>query len=593
MDYKSKIPDSENPNQDYSDYGFFVREGKYFVYEHSANKKGPPPEKELSNFVMESLFHLVNGTNNSKRIIKIQRNTGEIKMIEVFSSEMKPDTFETILKSKRCTFLGSAYHLKLVFARLMDTEIEAIILNVLGWNLEHQVYVFADAVFSKSEVLKINEIGIIEGFEKRFYLPAFGLANDTNEDYETEKLYRFKPGEIGFMEWSELFFQSFGTNGAIGILFLILSVFRDVVFNQVRFFPFLFLFGDFGTGKTSFVERLLSLFGADIIGTPLNNATSIALSRLASTRINGLFYFKEYTNETDEKAQDFILTAYDGAGRTTGVKSNDNRTKSFPVRSGLIFDGNHLPTQKTAILSRMILLDFQESSFDEAKTFAYDKLKAAAANGLGRVLIEILEHRELFEAKFKEAFTENVKDLKAIHKDTFPERTLNHIALLMAPAKILWSQLSFPFEFLDVLNSITENATNQNNLLKQSGAISIFWESFSNSYKKGLITKFYGYNSKTSHFNIKETDISNGIIQIKLGNLYPFYVRYCRDNNMQFLDQNSLRMLLTSKSNKEFLPGFQKGRGATYTDKGFGTCYQFAYTKSEDSIYISDIEINL
>ena len=589
MFHLEKIPDSENTNEDHSKNGFFIKNGKYYTFEA---RRGKNESIELSNFTMQSLFHLVNGTNNSKRIIKIQRNTGEISIIEVASSELKPDSFETILKSKRSTFLGSPYHLKKIFSQLMDNEIEAIILSVLGWNQEHEVYVFADAVFSKNKILKINEIGIIEANSKRFYLPAFGLANDTNEDFDNEKLYSFKNGDIDFKEWSELFYQSFGANGAIGILFLIISVFRDIVFNQVRFFPFLFLFGDFGTGKTSFVERLLSLFGSDIIGTPLNNATSIALSRLASTRINGLFYFKEYTNETDEKAQDFILTAYDGAGRTTGVKSNDNKTKSFPVRSGLIFDGNHLPTQKTAILSRMILLNFEESSFSNSQKIAYDTLKNSASNGLGKVLIEILEKREFFERRFKVAFEENVSDLKEKYKNTFPERTINHIALLWSPAKILFEKLNFPFDN-SVLLSIIENAENQNNLLKQSGSVSIFWEAFSNSLKKGLIVRFDGNNSKIAQFNIKETDNSSGIIQIKLLNLYPLYVRYCRENNIQFIDQNSLKMLLTSKSNKEFLHNSQKGRGSSYTDKNFGSCYQFAYTKIDDPIYISNIEINL
>ena len=382
-------------------------------------------------------------------------------------------------------------------------------------------------------------------------------------------------------------------NGAIGILFLILSVFRDVVFNQVKFFPFLFLFGDFGTGKTSYVERLLSLFGSDIIGTPLNNATSIALSRLASTRVNSLFYFKEYTNETDEKAQDFILTAYDGAGRTTGVKSNDNKTKTFQVLSGLIFDGNHLPTQKTAILSRMILLNFEDSNFSSDQEAAYNKLKSAAANGLGNVLIEILSKRELFQRMFKEVYAINVSHIKAVKKNCFPERTLNHIALLMAPAKLLWNELNFPFDFHDVLNSVIENAENQNNLLKQSSAISIFWESFSNSLNKGFLNRLNDTNAKSAHFNLKRIDDSTGILQIKLPHLYLNYVKYCRDINIPFLDQNSLRMILTSKSNKEFISGSQKGRGAAYTDKHFGACYQFSYKKIEDSIYISEIEINM
>ena len=73
---------------------------------------------KLSNFAGQSIFHLVNGTNNSKRIIKIQRNTGEITIIEVQSSEMKPESFETILKSHRCTFFGNSYQLKQIFCQL-------------------------------------------------------------------------------------------------------------------------------------------------------------------------------------------------------------------------------------------------------------------------------------------------------------------------------------------------------------------------------------------------------------------------------------------------------------------------------------------
>lgn len=590
MNHLTGIPDSDNEHEDQRNYGFFIRKGKYFVIEH---RKEDSVTKELSNFVMRIEFHLVNGTNNSRRIIKIQRNTGEICFVEVFSSDMKPDAFETILKSKRCTFLGSAYQLKIIFARLMDAEMEAIIMSTLGWNREHEVYVFADAVFDQNGIHKVDEMGIIKTSEKRFYLPAFGLANDGNEDFETEKLYSFRAGDMGFQDWAALFYQSFGANGAIGIMFVILSVFRDIVFNQVKFFPFLFLFGDFGTGKTSFVKRLLSLFGSNTIGTPLNNATTIGLSRLVSTRINSLYYFEEYTNETDVKAQDFILTAYDGAGRTTGIKSNDNKTQSFPVRSGLIFDGNYLPTQKTAILSRMILLNFEESSFSEDQKIAYSKLESAAEKGLGQVLVDILSTRDLFEKRSKEVYSSILSELTTAKKADFPERTLKHIALLMTPVVIFSEKFKLPFSYREVMLSIIENAENQNNLLKKSGAISIFWEAFSNSLKKGLIVGFDGLNSKNAHFNIKQHNNDLGIIQIKLSNLYSYYVKYCRENNISFIDQNSLRMLLTSKSNKEFIGTSQKGRGAAYTDKYFGTCYQFSFKSTGDSIYISDIEINL
>ncbi len=590
MNYLSKIPDSLNEYEAQRDCGFFIKKGKYYITEY---RKEDSVTKELSNFVMQIEFHLVNGTNNSKRIIKIQRNTGEVSIIEVYSSEMKPDSFETILKSKRCTFLGSAYQLKIIFSQLMDHEKEAIILSTLGWNHEHAIYVFADSIYSANKVMKVNDIGIIQDNDKRYYLPAFGIANDTSEDFEVERRYSFRAGKIDFAQWSTLVMHSFGPHGAIGILFLILAVFRDIVFKEVRFFPFLFLFGEWGTGKTSYVEMFLSLFGSDTTGTPLNNSTSVALSRIVSTRVNSLFYFKEYTSETDEKAQDFILTAYDGAGRTTGIKSTDNKTRCYPVRSALIFDGNQLPTQKAAVLSRMMLMNFEESKYTSQQREAFNKLKAEAESGLGSLLLEILANRSAFEKDFRQGYNEYISELKSMKQFSFSERTLNHIALLMTPAKILWNHLSFPFELLDVWNLILENAEYQQNLIKQSGTISVFWEAFSNCFKKGLIVCFDGLNAKFAHFNIKPQDATEGIIQIKLPGIYPNYVRYCRENNITFLDQNSLRMILTSKANREFISGTQKGRGAAYTDKYFGTCYQFSFKKIENSIFISEIEINM
>jgi hypothetical protein len=590
MNHLSKIPDSPNEYEAQRDSGFFIKKGKYYITEY---RKEDCVTKELSNFVMQIEFHLVNGTNNSKRIIKIQRNTGEVSIIEVYSSEMKPDSFETILKSKRCTFLGSAYQLKIIFSHLMDHEKEAVILSTLGWNQENGLYVFADSIYSGNKILKVNDIGIIQDNDRRFYLPAFGLANDTNEDFEVERRYSFRAGKTDFARWSKLVMQSFGPHGAIGILFLILAVFRDIVFREVRFFPFLFLFGEWGTGKTSYVEMYLSLFGSDTTGTPLNNSTSVALSRIVSTRVNSLFYFKEYTSETDEKAQDFILTAYDGAGRTTGIKTTDNKTKCFPVRSGLIFDGNQLPTQKAAVLSRMVLMNFEESKYTSLQREAFNELKAEAESGLGNVLLEILSNRDEFEKNFRQGYNEYIRELKNLKQFSFSERTLNHIALLMTPAKILWNHLAFPFDLLDVWNQILENAEYQHHLIKQSGTISIFWEAFSNFLKKGLLICFDGLNGKFAHFNIKQQDTNQGIIQIKLPGIYPNYVRYCKENSITFLDQNSLRMILTSKANRDFISGTQKGRGAAYTDKYFGTCYQFSFKKIESSIFISEIEINM
>ncbi len=593
MDYNAKIPDSQNPSEDQKKYGFYIENGKYFLDETRGKNNR---KRELSNFVMQSIFHLNNGTNNSKRIIKIQRYTGETRFIEVYSSEMKHATFETFLKSIRCTFIGGTENLNLIFARLMDDESEAYYIDVLGYIPEHNIYTFADSVITQSNrVEKVNELGIITDANenKSYYLPSFGIANINDTGHDSNRLYKFRAGNLNFKEWAKYYYQSFESNGIIGILFLILSVFRDIVFNQVGFFPFLFLHGDYGTGKTSFVERLLSVFGKDTIGTALNNATITALSRIVSTRLNSLFYFKEYTSETDESAQDFILTAYDGAGRTTGVKSNDNRTQSLVIKSGIILDGNELPVEKSAVFSRMILASFEKQNFSNEQKEAFDKLKSEAEFGLGNVLLEILKHRELFATNFKEAYRENLKELKETDiSKNLRERMLNHIALLLAPAKILHEKLILPFSFKEATLQIIERALNQDELLKESNAVTVFWNAVAYGIRHGAVNKYEEtLHNNIADYRLKYDSSGNGIIQIKYPNLYPKYVSYCKSNNIKFLDKNSLKSLLTSAANKSFIRGAQQHRGLAYTDYAFGSCYQFAFNQKERGIEINDVEL--
>jgi len=393
MNLQKPILDSTDPEECFREHGFYISTSRYYTFNFKGDNK---TEIELSNFVGESLVHLVNGTNNSRRIIKIQRHTGDIEIIEVQSSELKPDSFETILKSKGCTFFGTAYQLKRIFAEWMDRESQANIIETLGWNPEHRVYAFANAVFTaKNKIIVANDLGIVEDPDegKRYYLPAFGLAHKNNQDYEGERKFIYIDGSLTFEQFAKLYFEAFETNGGIAILFLILSVFWDIVFDQLGFFPFLFLFGAYGTGKTSLVEYLLRIFGKDFKGIPLNNATQVALSRTIASRNNTIFYLKEYTKETDESNQDLFLTAYDGSGRATGVKSNDNRTKIAMVKSSIMLDGNELPTQKNAVLSRMILLNFEKNKFSKEQRKPFSELEEIQNDGFGKVIIEILQYR--------------------------------------------------------------------------------------------------------------------------------------------------------------------------------------------------------
>lgn len=600
------VPDSSNQYADIEDYGFYVKKGRYRTTEQKGKTKTEIP---ISNFVMKSVFNLSNGTPDSQRILFIQRYNGDKYFINVLSSEMKPEIFETHLKSIQCTFLGTSFQLKQVFARLMDEEDQAKMISLLGWNSDFRVFAFADALFAEDgKTHQVNELGIITTTKEKYYLPSFSYFNLPNEDYKQQRLYRFSPGKSTFKQWAALFYQAYGKNAAIGITFTLLSVFRDIVFDQTGFFPFLFLFGDAGTGKTQFTEKMLRLFGNDVIGTSLNNATTPGLSRIASQKSNCLVYLKEYTNETEGTIQDFILTAYDGAGRTIGMKTTDNKTKTFSIRSGIIFDGNHLPTQKTAILMRMILLNFENNKFTDSETKAYHELKELADDGFGNVLIEILKLRPKIEKEFRETYLDVKSRFRRINKE-LPERMIEHNSLIYAMFKVAKNDLSFPYDEETLFTILVENSESHNQMIKENSAVFVFWESFAYNVSKSILQEFKDElgNNKSSHFRIKQDDSMPAdeiILQIRYNEIYPHYIRFCRDNSQRFLDKSSLLKILTSESNTSFLTSTQKGRFKGYTDRKYGFCYQFAAKKrkiddensanfAQNQILISEVTINL
>ncbi len=601
-----EIQDSFDLHTDFHNQGYFIRDSRYFTLNMVKNDW---KESDISNFVMKSLYNMSNGTPNSSRIIFLKRYTGEKVLLEIKSSDLKPDTLETILKTHRCTFYGTNYSLKKIFAHLMDDEKSSIVIDVMGWNSEYHFFAFADAILTTDDILcRIDEIGVIDLDGQYFYLPPYGLANKNDKDWEGAKRMKYRPGTIPFETWAKLFYQSSGDNAIIGILYSIMASYRDLIFNRLGFFPFLYLFGDKGTGKTQFTARLLSQFTSDTVGTPLNNATIVGINRTVGSLANGLFYFKEYSDITETSAEDFILSSYDGAGRKTGIKSNDTKTKDFPILSAIIFDGNALP-KKSSILSRMILLSFENTKFSEQEKEAFDQLREASKHGFGQVLREILSHRKLIKEKLNDTYEDVERNLRnTIQQDkkyhelkSADERTFQHAALLLTVFQITHTALSFPFDYETVKRVILDNTINITGLLQDTSIISLFWESFVYCYKKRMIEELLTDsdlpgNKKSAIYNIKWEEKSTvPILQLKLKDFYPYYVRYCRDNGIRYLDTNSLRLILTSRNNRSFIESHQKSRSKSYTDKNLGSCYQFRLMPTDvQNVYLlDDIEISL
>lgn len=584
--------DSKNKTKDNDEFFFYKDDSCYYSKEYI---KGKPVIKKLSNFLMEILYHLIDGTKDSRRIIKFQRNTGEIVVMELYSSELNLEKFKKIIRSisgKGLSFFGFTSQLEHILAFLQDHEQRAEAITQLGYQKEYKIYCFADAIITENnQLLFPDKLGIVNSVNQSYYLAPFSYTNIKNESYNGQRKFTYKEGILDFKDWSELIYKAYGINGAIGIIFLVLALFRDYILSLTGFFPFLFLFGDQGAGKSNYINFFLHLFGEPNNGISLLNSTDKGFSRSLTQRTNALYYLKEYTNAIDKKTVDVFKTGYDGELYTMAQKSNDNKTITLEITSACMVDGNELPTSEAALFARMIVLNFEDNKFSKESTVAYKTLLENRDKGFCQVTRELLKYRPFIEEKFKKVFDDTFYDVKSslTKEKEISDRQLRHIALLLAPVKLLQDKLDFPFQYDDYANAVIENAKSQDELSNEIKDVTVFWTAI--AFK---INETYSDIKENIHY---QKDPVKEIIFIKLKPLYPYYVDYAKKNNMKVMDFHSLKELLTSKGNKSFIANStqQTRSSKAYTKKNFGSCYMFRYETAEDQtgIIINGVELNL
>lgn len=567
---------------------FFSKEHKYFKTE--ITKKGNLQKTNISNFDMQILYHLKDGTNDTKRILKVQRHTGEIVLFDVLSSNLSGEKFKIILRSisdKGLSFLGTVNDLETILTYLYDFEKTAIPLYDEGYYSEHNIFSFSNLIINQNnEIVKPNEIGILTDSQKCFFLSkTFEKLKPNNvNDFE------YKEGTINFNEYSDLIYKAYGVDGIIGLCFFINTLFRDFIFNVTGRFPFLYLYGEAGTGKTSFVNILRSPYNRNDVGHPLTS-TNKSLGRLVQQYENYMVYFKEYSNNIDREILELLKTSYDGASYSRAKMSNDNSIIAGKCKSSIILDGNSLPTYEAAIYDRIILLDFDNSKFTETQHKAFAQLKSEIEKGTSQIIKEVIKHRKTFTNNFQNAYNEIFETINKSDKEfngtkikDIRTRTIEHTAFILATYKIFSKLFDFPIEYSEISTKIIEYAIEKELTIEIIKPISIFWKAI--DFNIGL------NNSNISCQNLR---IDENYVYIKFDYLYPFYVKYCKENSIKYEDNSGLKKTLISKNNLSFVAGNRKGNNnnaSSHTVNGFGSCYRFTYEKINEQIIVNNVEMN-
>lgn len=547
---KDQLPEGVDPS-DYIKHGFYEQGGAYY----SITKDGP---KMVCGFKIRVLY-LVKSKTNPKRIVEITNTYGQSAILD-----LPTDAFVSIGSFKKAVesvgnfvFEGTETDLTKLKKKLFREERVTTEITTLGWNDRGRFYSFANGIFNGTWN-RIDEYGIVSNDKYNYFLPYMSAIYDGDEDYTNEKRFRHRPNDATFARWSELVYDSYGPNGAMGICFCIASLFRDLFFNLNNCFPMLFCFGERQSGKSTFAESFKYLFGEPQDSISLENpSTIVGVIRTLANFSNSVVVLDEYKNSIDKKTVGMLKGLYDGFGRTTGIKSNDNQTKVVKPRSSVFTMGQDMPTIDNALFTRYIMLEFRSIGRNYA---AFEALKNMEKRGLTSVTLEVLQHRESLEKQFAAGYKTIYKFLKEeMAEYGIEDRMFLNMASILTPALYLMDNelLRFPFSKEELIQMGMSIIKRQHEQISNSTDANRFWDIFVALVRSGDIKEGFDYK------------FSKGRLFMRLGNVHPLYMeRHRQINNMVGQDKTTIEYYLknspafTGIENHRFkIPASYEGTG--------------------------------
>jgi len=474
-------PDQE---EDVVEFGMYDENNRYFLSSSSGGAS-----VQISNFVVRPLM-LIIGNAGSQRLVEIVNEYNRSFIINVESEAFTGLTeFKKVVERfGNFRFIGKPEHFEKVKAKVYRDMQDCFPVTTMGWH-KQGFYAWGNGISVDGIFTPINEYGIVQHGDTKFFLPAFSRINDhvqgdEDDGYEFERKFAFYPGDcINFTDWTRLMVEVHGYHGAAGVCYIIASLFRDIIFNKLSFFPHLNLFGPTGAGKSFMARSLMAVFGREIDHDPFNLAsgTPVAFKRRLAQASNAITWFDEYSNNIDFRRVEALKGAYDGAGHERGVTDNSsNRTKTTKVKSAIVMSGQQQPTQDVALFKRVISLNFNSASNTLEKQVKAKRLKDIEKTGqLTNITQFILQHRELVQEKFSQAFDELVIETfaKIAEKDAIlvEDRIVKNHVVLIAIYYIFKQVLPFGFEGGLYANHIVDNIISQSDAIMSEDEVSIFW----------------------------------------------------------------------------------------------------------------------
>ena len=464
----------------FEDINVYEKEGHYYKV---IVKNEEPVQQKISDFTLQLKYIMV-VDGRRFRVVNIYRQDNRYPCENIVIDAETKVTLR-LFKKKMAEFADSFFFgnekdldemWKHIFAKdgefLVDTPKEAGLLKTKGWE---GCWIFKNVFIDRNgTVTRPDENGVFwpKGKKERGIKPqSISLDSSVDDDLEDVPELTELNKESDYEEAVEYVLKNlesnFGnrTQAITAMAWCMANAYSDYIFKGFKFFPFLFIWGKYGGGKSGILKLLLAIYNMDELGSTTVGSlkSGVGFERKMAYYSSLPLGLDEVRNDRDTKENyPNFRKWFNREGRSMGSREDPNKIQQREVRSNIIFSGEEI-IEESAIRSRNIpirLAKMEDSTRETEET--YKNLSNAQKEGVLSA-VGLYWIRQAAASNPKKVI-ETIKETKNRLKELCPDvrtRTLDIYSIVATFGQVLSHQYYPEVDYLKDISEIIEEDTQE------------------------------------------------------------------------------------------------------------------------------------
>jgi DNA primase len=480
--------------------------------------------KEVANFRIRIIQHMEDERNPMK-LAEVENVFGRKRTFDARSEDFtNQDSFnKMVTKYGNFNWQGERTDYQRLITKLYDEMGDGRIIHIMGWQ-DESFFAFCNVIaFTDGTIKEVDQYGCFTINGASYYVPAGNSIHATNPNFLFhQKRVVYQPTPIPFTKFLQQLKLVHREHAMNAILFTISSLFSDIIFEKVSFFPMLFLYGDASSGKDNLIECCQAFFGKSqsaLTITGRANTDKAKIRKFAQMR-NMIVHMSEYKNGSEDT--DLLLMGlWDRRGYERANMDSGVGTEAVPILSSVVFTGNEYPTYDP-LITRFVAEEMNVTEFSDAQKTEYEKLKEMLQSGISAYTVELLKLRQAFESSFRLRFKEISQEIKSdLSSLNLADRMISNTAVFGATLKLcIENNIPLPFDYITWKKYMVQTSLERQSNKRQTGsALSKWWDCFLDGCRTGkelIAGRDYRIDGCSLYINFKSSYNSYAVTHFKL-----------------------------------------------------------------------------